>query len=296
MRTSLARVSLSAAAWLLAAVLTVYASSKLFGYQFVLLESVGEHRLRDLTPMELAWAFFGHSYAYGLFLGLFELAACALLLHPRTRTLGAVLAATILANIVFIDVEYEIHGPLAIAVVLLVLALFLVAADWRSVVGAARALLHMGDPARATAAHPIRFALVVIAWLGWLLWICSFALERRTEHQHPLRGGWTLTQHTIDGASTPHTGATEGGEPTVWFEFAGATVLALDGKETQGVVAFAEDGRTMRWFMDLDADASEFEATVDLDGDRLVLSGTRDGQRMRMELLRRPRWRPVETR
>lgn len=244
--------------------------------------------------MDLMWAFFGHSARYGVFLGVFELACSVLLLHPRTRTVGAILATAILANIVFLDIEYEVYGPLGIAIVQLLLALVLVAAGWRSVFNATKALLctRGGLPVWVT-------VIVGAAWCGWLLFLCDAVLERRASHQHCLRGGWNLARYEVAGEDVALTPGSRLHEPMLFFELGNATVLALDGVETSGSIVLSDEGRRLEWVMDLrraragERDAVTLEAAVTLEGDRLVLDGVRNGQKVRMELHRRPRWRPV---
>ncbi|WP_194777569.1 hypothetical protein [Pararhodonellum marinum] len=79
--------------------------------------------LGDMTPMSLAWAFFGYSYGYNLFMGLAESAAL-LLLFRRTTTFGALLTVAAMSNVVAVNISYDIHAKM-FALMQLVLALFL---------------------------------------------------------------------------------------------------------------------------------------------------------------------------
>ena len=68
-----------------------------------LLESYG-----DSSPMGLAWTFIGYSKGYNYFTGLAELACGILLLFRKTTLLGAVIAFTVIANIVAINYCYDV--------------------------------------------------------------------------------------------------------------------------------------------------------------------------------------------
>jgi len=79
--------------------------------------------LGDMTPMSLAWAFFGYSYGYNIFMGIAESAAL-LLLFRRTTTLGALLTAAAMANVAAVNISYDIHAKLY-ASMMFIMAVFL---------------------------------------------------------------------------------------------------------------------------------------------------------------------------
>lgn len=64
--------------------------------------------LGDLLPMRLSWLFIGYSAKYQFFLGIVEFIAGILLIFRRTSTLGTVFAAGIFANVVIMNLSYDI--------------------------------------------------------------------------------------------------------------------------------------------------------------------------------------------
>lgn len=96
----------------LAFTLFLFALEKFFKMQFpdlglyTLTEPVG-----DMTPMSLAWAFFGYSYGYNIFMGIAESAAL-LLLFRRTMTFGAILTMVTLANVMAVNFNYDVHAKM----------------------------------------------------------------------------------------------------------------------------------------------------------------------------------------
>nr|WP_294904316.1 hypothetical protein [uncultured Lacibacter sp.] len=96
----------------LAFTLFLFALEKFFKMQFpdpgfyVLSEPVG-----NMSPMTLAWAFFGYSYGYNIFMGIAECAAL-LLLFRRTMTFGAILTLVTLANVMAVNFNYDVHAKL----------------------------------------------------------------------------------------------------------------------------------------------------------------------------------------
>jgi hypothetical protein len=93
----------------LAFVIFGYGIIKLFGGQFWppgpgrLMERYG-----DSSPMGLMWTFMGSSSTYVVFSGLAETLGAALLLFRRTTTLGALILAAVLTNIVLLNFCYDV--------------------------------------------------------------------------------------------------------------------------------------------------------------------------------------------
>jgi hypothetical protein len=110
--------------YFLALNLLAFALEKFFKVQF---PDLGFYQLSeplgDMSPMSLAWAFFGYSYGYNLFMGLAESAAL-LLLFRRTTNFGALLTVAAMANVAAINISYDIHAKVYASMMLL-MALFL---------------------------------------------------------------------------------------------------------------------------------------------------------------------------
>ncbi len=64
--------------------------------------------LGDLLPMRFAWYFIGYSTPYQVFSGCMEMLAALLLLNRRTATVGALLAAAVLTNVMMLNFCYDI--------------------------------------------------------------------------------------------------------------------------------------------------------------------------------------------
>ena len=82
----------------------------------------------ESSPMRLMWNFMGYSKAYNFFAGAGEVLAGVLVLFRKTTTLGALLAISILSNVVVLNFCYDV--PVKIyAAHLLFLAFFIAAPD-----------------------------------------------------------------------------------------------------------------------------------------------------------------------
>lgn len=115
----------------LAFVMLGYGFGKVFPLQFL---PPNELRLLDTfgsaSPMGLLWTFMGQSPAYEIFTGLAEVAGGMLLFSRRTTTLGALVVAAVMANVVMLNFCYDV--PVKInSTHWLLLAITLIAPDAR---------------------------------------------------------------------------------------------------------------------------------------------------------------------
>lgn len=88
--------------------------------------------LGDFSPMGLLWTFIGYSKAYTIFSGAAEVLGGALLLVRRTATLGAMVSAAVLFNVVALNFCYDVPVKLY-SINLLLMAVFLMAGDLRRI-------------------------------------------------------------------------------------------------------------------------------------------------------------------
>lgn len=101
------------AAGLLALQLLVYGFDKVFKHQFYLPEPNTLYTPLGLLPPDLAyWSVMGASRSYSVFAGWLEVLPGLLLLWGRTRLLGGLLALAVLANVLALNVGFDISVKL----------------------------------------------------------------------------------------------------------------------------------------------------------------------------------------
>lgn len=122
----------------LCAVMLGYGFAKVFCVQFPAPSNVTLSRMMgSFPPADLLWTFMGASRGYQIFGGFVEVLGAALLASRRTTTLGALILIGVLANVVALNVFYDVNVKLWSAT-LLVTAASLVLPDAKRL---ARALL-----------------------------------------------------------------------------------------------------------------------------------------------------------
>jgi len=133
-----------------------------------LLETYGES-----SPMGLLWTFVGQSAVYSAFAGGMEMLGGFLLFFRRTATLGALIVAAVMFNVVMMDLCFDVPVKLYSSS-LVVFSLLLIAPDARWLISVF--LLHRPTEAPLLAAPQwtqrfgrLSHCLVKAALIGWIL-------------------------------------------------------------------------------------------------------------------------------
>ena len=82
--------------------------SKICHRQFVMPGSMLDLPYSSFSPADLFWTFFSYSYVFACIIGGLEIVGAMLLLFRRTRLLGVFVLLPILANILLMDIFYDI--------------------------------------------------------------------------------------------------------------------------------------------------------------------------------------------
>ncbi len=193
----------------LAALMFWYAWGKILGGQFGLgVDLVYLPRpVAGLTPMNLLWVFMEASRPYTIFTGLVEFAGGLLLLTRRTALAGALLSAAALANVLMLNLAYDVNVKIA-AGVMLAMALFLLAPHATrlfQVFLLNQPTHHAPEPRLFTNARIDRVARVVGALVAAsaVYWAYGqakvFADENVAAGKEPLYGVWRVEETTRNG-------------------------------------------------------------------------------------------------
>jgi hypothetical protein len=82
--------------------------AKICHRQFVMPLSKFDLPYNNLSPSDLFWMFFSHSYLFGCIIAALQIAGAMLLLFHRTRLIGVFILLPVLANILLMDIFYQI--------------------------------------------------------------------------------------------------------------------------------------------------------------------------------------------
>lgn len=111
-------------------ILNIYGVSKLLGGQFYMKgnipSEVANTTLGEASGFSLAWTFMGHSYAYILFVGLFQLLGAWFLLWNKTKLIGTMILLPIMLNIIIFDIIFlDVYPALANAIIVFLMLLLI---------------------------------------------------------------------------------------------------------------------------------------------------------------------------
>lgn len=276
----------------LASPMLSYGFLKLFPLQFPvpgtwrLLERYGES-----SPMGLLWTFMGNSPAYVSFTGLAEVTGGLLLLSRRTTTLGALVVAGVMSNVVMLNFCYDVPVKL-FSTHLLLLAVLLLVPDVRRLVD----VLVLG---RGTHAVELRGPFTTVrrrrTWMvakGFVVFVLvgrSFAagllgwIETQAE---PVPPAYTVERFTSDGVERPALVDDSLRWHRVLLGAHGSFLVAqMDGTMTRYRYERGEDGVTLT-ISPLEGEGGGTLVETIVDDERRTLVGTFDGARIELELRR----------
>ena len=194
--------------FVLGAALVGYGSAKLFPSQFpppaffTLTEPFGQ-----ASPMGLLWTFMGVSRPYTILAGAAEFASGVLLLVPWTATLGAILGAAVMSNVVALNFCYDV--PVKLYSLHLLLMCFFV--GWSGIINVLKLLLlNRAEPATDvpvfTRPSWQKGFLAIQVILGFILAGTSLNnVHKQTSKAQdsiaalPFGGFWTVDKFNVDG-------------------------------------------------------------------------------------------------
>lgn len=111
-------------------IINIYGLSKLLGGQFYmkgkLPTEIANTTLGEASGFSLAWTFMGHSYAYILFVGIFQLLGAWFLLWNKTKLIGVLILLPIMINIIVFDIIFlDVYPALVNAIIVLLMLLLI---------------------------------------------------------------------------------------------------------------------------------------------------------------------------
>ncbi|HEY2513111.1 MAG TPA: hypothetical protein VGI39_19720 [Polyangiaceae bacterium] len=205
------------------------------------------------SPMGLLWTFMGYSAGYTFFAGASEVLGALLLFFRRTTTLGALVVAGVMSNVVLLNFCYDVPVKLGSSH-LLFGGVVLLIPDLRRLVD----FLVLNRPTLPVALgpHPSNAwvrrgavglkVLVIGAAIGTQLWQALDAGAQRSKPIPP-EGWYALSSFVLDGqnVSNEHAWTTFGlrrGYVRVWLPDHSSRAFKVDGDAAHGDVALLPTG------------------------------------------------------
>ncbi|WP_197696081.1 hypothetical protein, partial [Mycobacterium sp. E1715] len=283
----------------LALVMISYGLAKVIPVQMGFM-TLPHHQLQltgDTSLFDTLWGFMGASPAYSVAAGLIELVSGLLLLWNRTQLLGALGSAMALAQVLLLNMTYDVPVKLAVGELLLI-AIGIASPYWPNL---ARVVFNRGETRPVVPSVPLgadkgwlrRTGVVAKFGIAGSLLVFSAMWDAKlfTAYNTPtstLDGVWRATSFTIDGREA----ALNQTNPQPWTNVAIADRTKVP--QFGVVVKFVSQvpgGYTTTWHLEIDRDRLKLRkpesdsAEVVLratqpDKDHLVLAGQLDGRQI----------------
>lgn len=213
--------------YFLSLVLIAFAFSKFFDNQFEIYKYSGYVPLKDVSRMTHAWSFFGRSYPYNLFLGIIEFSAGALILFKRSRLLGLLLSLGLFANILIIDIEFEVFDALSHVIVETIMVVLLLIPYLPSLkVFFWDMAGKIGTQSQAAVSKFVRIAPIVFLLLMCIGFVVEGYLFRQSKEK--FMGEYAIQRMVLANDTLPLSGGKNTKQPMLFFEFGNVCILSAD--------------------------------------------------------------------
>jgi hypothetical protein len=165
--------------------------------------------LGELSPMSLAWTFFGYSKGYNIFIGIAEILA-SLLLFRKTMVLGALITVAVGLNIMATNYFFDVPVKM-VSTALVVLAIFLLLPHIKPLFG----LFVLGKPAQLRTIAKPKFRK---PWKNWAMFLAKglfialmllqhafilFSNSKSPNYHSPLYGIYLIEKESIQPTAIP---------------------------------------------------------------------------------------------
>lgn len=286
--------AMTAARIFLGLAMVPYAIDKLLAYQFKVPAWSYAQPLGTTSGSTLAWATFGYSPHLQMLLGLFELIPALLLLNVRTRRLGALFMFPVLLNVVLINFSLDLwRNTKIVSFALLAVNVFLILYDGSVYFRLFKRLVVSPAPIASRGLRlTAKIASITIVVLGIAL--SAFAVAFSIVHfQIPVAdftgmpqingsGTWKIDSLTVDGHPvTP--------DPDASFFFNVFNTCEYGSVLHPYFGTFEADKAHHTFSISrilLEGSASTIEGTYQVQGNHLLLKGTRDNLPLSLTLER----------
>lgn len=185
------------ARYFLASIILMYAVSKIMGTQFSSTPSIWDKNIGDLSGFELTWFYFGYSFWYGVFIASSQIIAAFLLFFKQTTRLGIVIYLSIMVNILVLDFTYNIEGAKGMAIILTVVALFVLLSEFRSFYNfffeKPPVFENQNRPNWMNKISKIKYAYIPLLIIG--LFTMTYFLKEKIMTKNEFYGAWQPKNH-----------------------------------------------------------------------------------------------------
>ncbi len=226
----------------------------------------------SFSPSDLFWNFFSYSYVLGCIIAALQIAGAMLLLFHRTRLVGVFILLPILANILLMDIVYQIGFSVVVhtSVTMAGILYFLVIEFKRLKVFFFSATNQLPELRFSRYAKwIIRLSIVYIPLL-------LIAMHEKVDKYPGLTGRYEVKQLTINHQLLHRDNFADSALTVVYFDIKNGCVFQFDTPAKRWNGTFSKDSNHLKikWFSPADKPVFDGTMSTMTDPGKLVLTGT----------------------
>ncbi|MCX2679088.1 hypothetical protein OOZ15_03970 [Galbibacter sp. EGI 63066] len=216
--------------------------------QFRVLHWTSYVPLVEVSKTQHMWSFFGRSYNYNLFIGLAEFLIGVLIVFKRTRLIALLLSLGVCANILILNIEFDIYFAITHIAVDLVITILLLA-EYRQELF--RFFVKQGgrfnDSIQVGKSKFVKlfpYAFVIVLSISYFI----FAFNLRSIVNEEVVGAYVLKSIRInDSVLSPEKGKI-GEEPMLFLEYNNQIVLSITDSVYYGRYTLSGDSIDIKMY------------------------------------------------
>ena len=218
--------------------------------QFRILNYTSYVPLVEVSKAEHMWSFFGRSYHYNLFIGLAELLIGVLVVFKRTRLIALLISFAVCANIIVLNIEFEISFALPHVILDFIITLLLLSGFYRDLY---RFFLQLGgkfDQSIGSANNGFKkyfpYAFVITVFVSYFL----FAFELRSNVNEEVVGAYEIKDLHIDESKVRLKKGSIAKHPMLFLEYNNEAIMSINDSLFKGSYSSKKDSIKL-FFRDL---------------------------------------------
>lgn len=245
--------------------------AKICHRQFVVPLSRFDLPYNSLSPSDLFWSFFSHSYLFGCIIAALQITGAMLLLFHRTRLVGVFILLPVLANILLMDIFYRIGDSVVVdASILMAGILYFLVMEFKRLkeffFSATNHLPELNVPKFVKLI--IRFSIIYIP-------LILIAMHVSVDKYPGLTGKYEVKQLSINQQLLHNSIPADSILTVVYFDIKNGCVFQFSTPAKRWNGTFSKDSNHLRikWFSPADKPAFNGTISTTNDSAELILTG-----------------------
>lgn len=267
----------------LSAKMICFAIPKFLFMQFRILHYSSYVPLVEVSKAEHMWSFFGRSYHYNLFIGLAELLIGVLVVFKRTRLIALLISFAVCANILILNIEFEIFFALQHVILDLIITILLLSDYYKHLY---RFFFQLGgkldqsiDYAKNGFKKYFPYIFVITVFVSYLI----FAFQLRSGVNEEVVGAYEIKKLQIAESEIGLKKGSIAKQPMIFLEYNNQVVISINDSLFKGSYSSTKDSIKL-YFRDLGGlNMKRMQGIIKGDS---IIGRTEDGSPFGMTLFR----------